>query len=60
MALIARIIKTIITLATLVTSVEAIVRLAKFAWALVLQLFKARGLAQSFAATGLKLGFGRA
>ncbi len=40
MANIAKLIKFLITLASLVASIEALVKLAKFAWNLVLQLKK--------------------
>lgn len=40
MAALANIIKTIVTIATLLASVETIIRLARFAWNLVLLLVK--------------------
>ncbi len=56
MAVLGKIIKTIVTLATLAASLETIIRLARFAWNLVLQLFKGAGYAMAGAKGAAKLG----
>ncbi|MCW5936002.1 MAG: hypothetical protein KIT11_01680 [Fimbriimonadaceae bacterium] len=49
MALIAKIVSFLTSLAAIIASVEAIIRLARFAWALILRLIQTRQFAGGFA-----------
>lgn len=56
MAALGQIIKTIVTLATLLASFKTIISLARFAWNLVLQLFKKGSYVMAGAKGAAKVG----
>lgn len=49
MTLIAKIIKFLTQFAAIIAAVEAVIRLARFAWNLILKLIKGRAMAGNFA-----------